>query len=41
MDGLSVAANVVAVVEVSAKVASLCAQYCSAVKKSKQDITRV
>ena len=41
MDGLSVAANIIAVVELSAKVASLCAQYCSSVKNAKEDITRL
>jgi Fungal N-terminal domain of STAND proteins len=41
MDGLSVASSIIAVIEVSAKVASLCAQYCNAVKKAKQDITRL
>ncbi len=38
MDGLSVAASIIAVV---AKVASLCAQYCSSVKNAKEDITRL
>jgi hypothetical protein len=41
MDGLSVAANIIAAVELSAKVASLCAQYCSSVKNAKEDITRL
>jgi hypothetical protein len=41
MDVLSVAANIIAVVELSAKVASLCAQYCSSVKNAKEDITRL
>jgi hypothetical protein len=41
MDVLSVVANVIAVVELSAKVASLCAQYCSSVKNAKEDITRL
>jgi hypothetical protein len=41
MDVLSVAANILAVVELSAKVASLCAQYCSSVKNAKEDITRL
>lgn len=41
MDGLSVAANIIAVVELSAQVASLCAQYCSSAKNAKEDITRL
>jgi hypothetical protein len=41
MDGLSVAANIIAAVELSAKIASLCAQYCSSVKNAKEDITRL
>ncbi|OCL01502.1 hypothetical protein AOQ84DRAFT_434833 [Glonium stellatum] len=38
MDGLSVAANVIAVVDLSAQVASLCFQYSVAVKDAKEDI---
>ena len=41
MDGLSGAASVIAVVDISAKVASLCFQYSLAVKDAKNDITRL
>jgi hypothetical protein len=41
MDGLGVAANVIAVVELSAKIASLCIQYSLAVKRAKADIERL
>jgi hypothetical protein len=41
MDGLSGAANVIAVVDISAKIASLCFQYSVAVKKAKEDIGRL
>ena len=41
MDGLSVAANVIAVVDISAKIASLCFQYSVAVKNAKEDIGRL
>lgn len=41
MEGLGVAANVIAVVELSAKIASLCIQYSLAVKHAKADIERL
>lgn len=41
MDGLSVAASVIAVVDASVKVASLCSQYYKSVKKAKEDIARL
>jgi hypothetical protein len=41
MDGLSAAANVIAVVDISAKIASLCFQYSVAVKNAKKDIGRL
>jgi hypothetical protein len=41
MDGLSAAANVIAVVDISAKIASLCFQYSVAVKNAKEDIGRL
>jgi hypothetical protein len=41
MDGLGVVANVIAVVELSAKIASLCIQYSLAVKHAKADIERL
>jgi hypothetical protein len=41
MDGLGSAASVVAVIDLSAKVASLCFQYYSAVKNAKSDIERL
>ncbi|KAF2825012.1 vegetative incompatibility protein HET-E-1 [Ophiobolus disseminans] len=41
MDGLSGAASVIAVVDISAKIASLCYQYSVAVKDAKDDIEHV
>ena len=41
MDGLSAAASVLAVIEVSMKVASLCSHYSTAVKEAKNDIQRL
>jgi hypothetical protein len=41
MDGLSGAASVIAVIDISAKIASLCYQYSVAVKDAKDDIERV
>jgi uncharacterized coiled-coil DUF342 family protein len=41
MDGLSGAASVIAVIDISAKVVSLCYQYSVAVKDAKDDIERV
>ncbi|KAF2175652.1 hypothetical protein K469DRAFT_609959 [Zopfia rhizophila CBS 207.26] len=41
MDGLSGAASIIAVVDMSAKVASLCFQYSVAVKDAKRDIERL
>ncbi|EUC26647.1 hypothetical protein COCCADRAFT_66777, partial [Bipolaris zeicola 26-R-13] len=41
MDGLSGAASVIAVVDISAKIVSLCFQYSTAVKDAKDDIERV
>jgi hypothetical protein len=41
MDGLSGAARVIAVIDISAKIASLCYQYSVAVKDAKDDIERV
>ena len=41
MDGLSGAASIIAVVDISAKVASLCFQYSVAVKDAKMDIERL
>jgi hypothetical protein len=41
MDGLSGAASIIAVVEISAKVVSLCVQYSVAVKDAKRDIERL
>ena len=38
MDGLSGAASVIAVVDISAKIVSLCFQYSAAVKNAKEDI---
>lgn len=40
MDGLSAAASVIAVIEISAKIVSLCVQYSAAVKDAKEDIER-
>lgn len=41
MDGLSGAASVIAVIDISAKIVSLCFQYSTAVKDAKDDIERV
>ncbi|KAF2676795.1 hypothetical protein K458DRAFT_179878, partial [Lentithecium fluviatile CBS 122367] len=41
MDGLSGAASVIAVIDISAKVASLCYQYITKVKDAKEDIQRL
>ncbi|RYP17500.1 hypothetical protein DL765_004464 [Monosporascus sp. GIB2] len=41
MDGLASAASVIAVIDLSAKVASLCFQYSTAVKNAKSDIERL
>lgn len=41
MDGLSAAASVIAVIDISAKIASLCFQYSVAVKNAKEDIQRI
>jgi hypothetical protein len=41
MDGLSGAASIIAVVDISAKITSLCFQYSVAVKEAKNDIERV
>jgi hypothetical protein len=41
MDGLSGAASIIAVLEISAKVVSLCVQYSVAVKDAKRDIERL
>jgi hypothetical protein len=41
MDGLSSAASVIAVIDISAKIVSLCFQYSVAVKGAKDDIERV
>ncbi|KAK0714784.1 hypothetical protein B0H67DRAFT_536753 [Lasiosphaeris hirsuta] len=41
MDGVSSAASIIAVIELSAKIASLCVQYSSAVKDAKHDIERL
>ena len=41
MDGLSAAASVIAVVDISAKITSLCFQYLIAVKDVKNDIERL
>ena len=41
MDGLAGASSVIAVVDISAKVASLCFQYSVAVKDAKKDIDRL
>ncbi|KAI9775305.1 MAG: hypothetical protein M1839_001289 [Geoglossum umbratile] len=41
MDGLSAAASVAAIVDISAKIASLCFQYSVAVKDAKKDIDRL
>lgn len=41
MEGLGVAASIIAVVDLSAKIASLCLQYTKDVKHAKDDITRL
>lgn len=41
MDGLSGAASVIAVIDISAKIFSLCSEYFEAVKDAKDDIERV
>jgi hypothetical protein len=41
MDGLSVAASIIAAVTMSAKIISICYQYPIAVKDEKDDIERV
>ena len=41
MDGLSAAASVIAVIDLSAKIISLCLQYSNAVKNSRKDIERL
>jgi hypothetical protein len=41
MDGLSGAASVIAVIDISAKIGSLCFQYSKAVKEAKDGIKRV
>jgi hypothetical protein len=41
MDGLSGAASVIAVIDVSAKITALCFQYSIAVKDTKNDIERI
>ena len=41
MDGLSAAASVTAVIDISAKIASLCFQYSIAVKNAKSNIERL
>lgn len=41
MEGLGIAANVIAVIELSAKVASLCLEYSRDVKRAKSDIQRL
>ena len=38
MDGLSAAASVIAVIDISAKIASLCFRYSTEVKNAKKDI---
>ena len=40
MDGLSAAASVIAVIEISTKITSLCLQYATAVKDAQKDIER-
>ena len=41
MDGISGAASIIAVVDISAKIASLCFQYSVAVENAKEDIKRL
>ncbi|MCJ1466967.1 hypothetical protein MMC07_005589 [Pseudocyphellaria aurata] len=40
MDGLSAAASIIAVIDISAQILSLCSQYLAAVKDAKKDIER-
>lgn len=41
MDGISAAASIIAIVDISVKIASLCYQYSAAVKEAKSDIEHV
>jgi hypothetical protein len=41
MEGLSVAASVIAVVDISAKIASICSQYIKDVKNAENDVRRL
>ena len=41
MDGLSGAASIIAVIDVSAKIISLCSKYSAAVRNSRKDIDRL
>lgn len=41
MDGLSGAASIIAVIDISAKIISLCSQYSSAVRNSRKDVDRL
>jgi predicted nucleic acid-binding Zn-ribbon protein len=41
MDGLSGAASVIAVIDLSAKITALCSQYIAAVKDAKNDVERI
>jgi hypothetical protein len=41
MEGVGAAANIIAVINLSAKVASLCFQYSSAVKNARSDVERL
>lgn len=41
MDGLSAAGSVIAVIQISDRVVSLCSQYLKAVRKAKRDIKRL
>lgn len=41
MEGLGIAANVIAIVDLSAKVATLCVDYSKGVKNAKDDIARL
>ncbi|OCL10893.1 hypothetical protein AOQ84DRAFT_387205 [Glonium stellatum] len=41
MDGLSTAASVIAVIDISAKIASLCFRYSTEVKNAKDDVERI
>jgi len=40
MEGLGIAANVIAVIDLSVKVADWCVEYCKSVKNAKDDIVR-